>query len=216
MTAPIRSQQQGTTRQSPATTSSTLQQQQQQPHLSGLYNLALSAAVPPQPSPSITNTSTISRPGAYSISREGAGPTQVYRVQIPSEVRPGQEFQVICGSRTVRVRCPTESRGGQYLQITVPPDPIVRPSNAQGRAVLTSATPGVEGGGAVRMTEVVARGNAMAQQQQQQQQQVPGRNAPGTTDTQPAPQTTYMVTVPPGILPGMQFAVDVEGERMSE
>ena len=43
---------------------------------------------------SSNNATTLSRPGAYSISREGAGPTQVFRVQIPSEVRPGQEFQV--------------------------------------------------------------------------------------------------------------------------
>lgn len=51
---------------------------------------------------------------------QGAGPTQVFRVQIPFEVRPGQEFQVIAGARTVRVRCPAESRGGQYLQIVSP------------------------------------------------------------------------------------------------
>ncbi len=172
--------------------------------------------------PSVTTPNTIiSRPGAYAISREGAGPTQVYRVQIPAEVRPGQEFQVICGSRTVRVRCPIESRSGHYLQITVPPDPIVRPRNAEGRAILTSAIPGVEGGGAVRMSEVVARGNAIAQQLLLQQQQQ-GRNSMGTSDAtqqqqqQPASPTTYMVTVPPGISPGMQFAVDVEGERMSE
>ncbi|KAL3759242.1 hypothetical protein ACHAWU_002512 [Discostella pseudostelligera] len=180
------------------------------------------SAAPPT---TTTTTNTISRPGAYSISRDNAGPTQVYRVQIPSEVRSGQEFQVICGTRTVRVRCPNESRGGQYLQITVPPDPIV--SNVQRRAVLTSAIPGVEGGGAVRMNESVVRGNAaMAQQQQQQQvqQQQPGRNALGASDTtqqQQQPQqrsaaapTSYMVTVPQGISPGMQFAVDVEGERM--
>ena len=124
----------------------------------------------------------------------------------------------------MRVRCPAESHGGQYLQITVPPDPIVQStSNTLGRAVLTSAIPGVEGrGGAVRMSEVVARGNAMAQQQQQQQQQ--GRNSlVGISDTmqqqqRPAvsPPTSYMVTVHQGISPGLQFAVDVEGERMSE
>jgi hypothetical protein len=139
------------------------------------------------------------------------------------EVHPGQEFQVICGSRTVRVRCPVESHGGQYLQITVPPDPIVQStSNTLGRAVLTSAIPGVEGrGGAVRMSAVVARGNAMAQQQQQQQQQQGRNSLVGTSEMQqqrPAapPPTSYMVTVPQGISPGMQFAVDVEGERMSE
>lgn len=123
----------------------------------------------------------------------------------------------------MRVRCPVESHGGQYLQITVPPDPIVQStSNTLGRAVLTSAIPGVEGrGGAVRMSAVVARGNAMAQQQQQQQQQQGRNSLVGTSEMQqqrPAapPPTSYMVTVPQGISPGMQFAVDVEGERMSE
>ncbi|KAL7509607.1 hypothetical protein ACHAXN_006564 [Cyclotella atomus] len=147
---------------------------------------------------------TISRPGAYSISRDGAGPTQVFRVQIPHEVRPGQEFQVIAGTRTVRVRCPPESRGGQYLQISVPPDPIARP-NTQGMAVLTSVT-GQEGGGAVPMTAEV-----MAANEQQQRQQ----NESSTHQSTPsAPPTTYMVTVPAGISPGMQFAVEIEGQRM--
>ena len=75
------------------------------------------------------------------------------------------------------------------------------------------------------MNEVVARENAMAQQQEQQQQQQQHQqqhsqidNSMGTSDArqQRQPPTTYMVTVPHGVFPGMQFAVDVEGERMSE
>lgn len=130
--------------------------------------------------------------------------------------------QVIAGSRTVRVRCPAESRGGHYLQITVPPDPVVRP-NIQGMAVLTSAIPGQEGGGAVAMRESVARENAEVVQQLQQEQsgQSSGEEAAGNSPTSSATSqqqqpTTYMVTVPPGISPGMQFAVEVEGQRMSE
>jgi len=169
--------------------------------------------------PAAASATTLSRPGAYSISREGAGPTQVFRVQIPHEVRPGQEFQVIAGSRTVRVRCPAESRGGHYLQITVPPDPVVRP-NVQGMAVLTSAT-GQEGGGAVLMRESVREVNAEVQQQQEQQlEQQNSQTSPANSQTSssppppPQPPQTYMVTVPPGISPGMQFAVEVEGQRM--
>ena len=104
------------------------------------------------------------------------------------------------------MRCPAESRGGQYLQISVPPDPIARPSH-RGMAVLTSVT-GREGGGAVLMSDEVRAVNERQQQQnvnsslnQQQQQQIES-------------PTTYMVTVPPGINPGMQFAVDIEGQRM--
>lgn len=103
-----------------------------------------------------------------------------------------------------------ESRGGQYLQITVPPDPIARP-HTQGMAVLTSAT-GEEGGGAVRMTAEVM---AVNEQQQQQQQLQQSRSSPPSNNSMPPSQTpTYMVTVPPGIRPGMQFAVDIEGQRM--
>jgi hypothetical protein len=117
-----------------------------------------------------------------SVNRDGAGPTQVYRVQIPHEVRPGQEFQVIAGTRTVRVTCPPESRGGQYLQISVPPDPIARPNT--GMAVLTSAT-GQEGGGAVPMTAEVMAANE--QQQRQQNESSMHHSTPST------PPTTYMV-----------------------
>jgi len=154
----------------------------------------------------------------------------VFRVQIPHEVRPGQEFQVIAGTRTVRVRCPPQSRGGHYLQITVPPDPVAR-QNAR-MAVLTSATPGVEGGGAVAMSESVREVNAevlqsaaqqlqIQEQQQQQQQQAESSGGSQSGNSPANPQvmeqqqpTTYMVTVPPGISPGIQFAVEVEGQRM--
>jgi len=150
----------------------------------------------------------------------------VFRVQIPFEVRPGQEFQVIAGSRTVRVRCPAESRGGHFLQITVPPEPVVRP-NVQGMAVLTCAVPGnAGGGGAVAMSESVVRENEALVQQQLRigssgtggddndpPAQGPSSDTPASSSEAPQP-TTYMVTVPPGISPGMQFAVEVEGQRM--
>lgn len=47
----------------------------------------------------------------------------VFRVTVPDNVNPGEEFQVYAGSRIVRVRCPPDSRPGQSLQITVPIDP---------------------------------------------------------------------------------------------
>lgn len=54
---------------------------------------------------------TISQPGAFSISRNSTTSPDVYRVRIPPNVRPGQEFQVYAGSRLVRVRCP---QNGEY------------------------------------------------------------------------------------------------------
>ena len=61
----------------------------------------------PRPSGSSSSgVRTISQPGAFSISRNSSSSPDVYRVRIPSNVRPGEEFQVYAGSRLVRVRCP--------------------------------------------------------------------------------------------------------------
>jgi hypothetical protein len=51
------------------------------------------------------------------------GGSTVFRVTVPENVNPGEEFQVYAGNRIVRVRCPIDSRPGQSLQITVPVDP---------------------------------------------------------------------------------------------
>ena len=103
-------------------------------------------------------------------------------------------------------------------------------------AVLTSATPGQEGGGAVPMRPSVARENESVVQSHQsgsssvgggseQQQSTVGDVGDSisseTSQQQPQQQqqqqpSTYMVTVPPGIMPGMQFYVEVEGQRMSK
>ena len=65
-------------------------------------------------SSTVAATTALSRPGAYSVSRSGQG-SQVFRVQIPMGVQPGQVFEVLCGQgnsrRSVRVRCPANSRG---------------------------------------------------------------------------------------------------------
>lgn len=62
-------------------------------------------------------------PGAVSMGNN----TAVFRVLVPENVKPGEEFQVYAGSRIVRVRCPHDSRAGQSLQITVPIDPSDEP-----------------------------------------------------------------------------------------
>lgn len=76
-------------------------------------------------------------PGASSV----PGGSTVFRVTVPDNVRPGEEFQVYAGSRIVRVRCPPDSRPGQSLQITVPADP----NPSQG------GPPGGAGGGGPRL-----------------------------------------------------------------
>ena len=52
--------------------------------------------------------------------QQGAVGMANFRVKIPVNVLPGEEFQVYAGSQIVRVRCPTDSKPGQSLQITVP------------------------------------------------------------------------------------------------
>jgi hypothetical protein len=58
------------------------------------------------------------------------GKTTTFRVSVPPNVIPGQEFQVYAGNKIVRVKCPANSLPGQFLQITVPTDPEM-PSPSQ-------------------------------------------------------------------------------------
>eukprot|EP00804_Cyclotella_cryptica_P015284 CCRYP_005400-RA/>CCRYP_005400-RA protein AED:0.03 eAED:0.03 QI:272/1/1/1/1/1/3/867/694 len=50
------------------------------------------------------------------------GDMVTYSVQIPPNVKPGEEFQVKAGSKVVRVRAPQDCKPGQVLQICVPVD----------------------------------------------------------------------------------------------
>jgi len=122
-----------------------------------------------------------------------SGPAQVYRVTVPAGVRPGAEFTVHAGPRRVRVKCPPTSRAGQSLQITLPPESVT--NYAQLRAAPVTAALGTDGGGgAVEMSPDVQRVNEQAREH--------GGSA-----------QTYLVTIPPNIYPGMQFTVNVAGQR---
>lgn len=136
---------------------------------------------------------TIGRPGAYSVTRTTTGPAQVYRVTVPPGVRPGTEFTVHAGSRRVRVRCPPNSRPGHSLQITLPPEPVTH-NQLLKVAPLTCTDEEEAGGGAVRMTDEVKKVNQAA------------------TESGGVAQT-FLVTIPPNIYPGMQFTVNVDGQR---
>ena len=59
---------------------------------------------------STVNPSVISRPGAYCINRNETAAPELFRVRIPRNVGPNQEFQVYAGSRMVRVRCPPNGK----------------------------------------------------------------------------------------------------------
>jgi len=137
--------------------------------------------------------SEVTRPGAYSVTRTSSGPAQVYRVTVPPGVRPGSEFTVHAGARRVRVRCPPASRPGHSLQITLPPEPVTH-NQLLKVAPLTCTEEDDAGGGAVKMTPEVQKVNQAA------------------TESGGVAQT-FLVTIPPNIYPGMQFTVNVEGQR---
>jgi hypothetical protein len=155
-----------------------------------------SAPVDPSSGASTTSSgsteSKTNRPGAYQVTRTAPGPAQIYRVTVPEGVRPGSEFTVHAGPRRVRVRCPETSRPGQSLQITLPPE-FVSNYLLLRAAPLTDPT-GHGGGGAVPMSKDVLRVNEQAKES--------GGSA-----------QTYLVTIPPNIYPGMQFTVNVAGQR---
>ncbi len=134
-----------------------------------------------------------SRPGAYAVTRTSTGPAQVFRVTVPAGVQPGSEFSVHAGSRRVRVRCPPTSHPGQSLQITLPPEPTTHHQLLK-IAPLTAPIGQLPGGGAVPMSEEVQSVNRAATE------------SGGTAQT-------FLVTIPPNIYPGMQFTVNVQGQR---
>ena len=175
------------------------------------------------------SANTISQPGAYSISRNNNNSNnnttnEVFRVAIPPNIQPNDEFQVYAGNRIVRVRCPLNARTGQYVQITLPPEDIItNHSLLNNVAVLTSAEDDFIGGGAVRMNTETRRMNnnssttttndtttnsastynneSQQQPSQQQQQQQPQYQA-------------YNVRVPNHAQPGETFAVSVNGRTI--
>jgi len=125
------------------------------------------------------------RPGAYAVIRTGQRPAQEVQVVVPHQVRPGQDFFVQLGDRRVRVKCPMNSGPGQQLRLTMPAEPMFQTSYL-GVAPLTAAE-GPGGGGAQ-----------------------PLASSANTANKQPQ---AYLVTIPPSVYPGMQFMVDINGQR---
>ena len=166
--------------------------QQDPPGAASSFAAASTASSTGSGSQSGSRSQATTRPGAYQVTRTSTGPAQVYRVVVPEGVRPGHEFTVHAGSRRVRVRCPPTSRPGQSLQITLPPETTTH-LLALRAAPLTAAS-GSGGGGAHAMHADVLRVN--------QQAQASGGSA-----------QTYLVTIPPHIHPGMQFTVNVGGQK---
>jgi hypothetical protein len=122
----------------------------------------------------------IQRPGAYAVTKTGQRPEQVVRVIVPASVQPGMEFMVQLDDRSVKVRCPMNSGPGQQLQITMPPEPMLKTNY-------------------LRMAPLTPASEAAA--------------AASTTPAKKKEPQAYLVTIPPTIYPGMQFKVDINGQR---
>jgi len=147
--------------------------------------------------PSSSPAASANGPGATSV----GGSTTVFRVTVPENVRPGQEFQVYAGNRIVRVRCPPDSRPGQSLQITVPIDPasagVNGPKGGPPGDASSSGSAGGGGGGG-------ANPNLPPDSPNVRKINEPGNMGPDA----------YMVTIPDGVRGGQQFPVTIQGMHL--
>jgi len=146
------------------------------------------------------------------------GRQREFRVRIPDNVGPGQEFRVMCGGRLVRVVVPDGAATGQYLQISVPNNaapspspPPVNPSSPRDRqqqAYISVRVPtGVQPGQQFRAT-------------------IEGRDlmvtCPADTGAGdhvriilPQSEAHFEVIVPCGLRAEQTFMVDVNGEHIA-
>lgn len=183
-------------------------QMQRNPHFNPRLNSNRASTSPSGP----TVTQTISEPGAYSISRDNSSSsTQLYRVHIPHNIRPGQDFQVYAGTRIVRVRCPPGAGPGTAVQITVPgEDVVIRQSNV---AVLTSAE-GEGRGGAQPMNDQTRMLNASLLTLSHDENTSSSLTVPTDSSSLTTPERSYDIIVPRGIRPGDTFPVEINSQSI--
>lgn len=140
------------------------------------------ATVASSASASTKGSAKVNGPGASSVPPG----TTVFRVVVPDNVRPGEEFQVYAANRVVRVRCPLDSKPGQSLQITVPLDP-----SKDDDSRLSGKGGSGKGGG----------GDPNLPPDSPNVRKIPGEAA-------------YMVTIPDGIQGNQQFPVTIQGQSL--
>lgn len=174
-------------------------------------------------------SSTPRKPGAYSITPvpEGASSRTMERLAVPPGVRPGMDFLVNSGSRTIRVRCPPNVHPGQLLDITVPPEPFVGgPTDMASLTLLDdeniynvdlSSTTN-------RPAAARAHGEDISNSQRTYKDINPDThnetklNSPGVTRI-PNPDSNgaqaYQVKIPPGIRGGQQFVITIQNQKLA-
>ena len=169
-------------------------------------------------------------PGAFTVSPSPSGTRgTMYRVNVPEGVGPGDEFHVRTNAtsaaaqrsgRMVRVRCPPNGFVGQVLDITVPPEPIVK--QIKGVASLTPFPSDDEYLECVKEDEKSDASNNNAENEVVEENSKPHEeenkyNSPGVTCI-PNPSGTapaYQVLIPLNINPGQQFVVTIQGQKLA-
>ena len=132
-----------------------------------------------------TKSSVRSSKSASAASAPPANNTATFRVTIPPNVKPGQEFQVMAGSRVVKVRAPANAKPGTSLQITVPVDPADKEKEKALLDKMADAVPDSE-----NVTKIP--------NQQLAEGEMPA----------------YMIRIPEGVRPGTQFPVTIGGQQL--
>jgi len=167
-----------------------------------------------------------------------------FRVRIPDNVLPGDEFQVYAGSQIVRVRCPMDSRPGQSLQITVPvnsngntPPPSENGSasarNSFNSSSETAPRTSYNGNGNSynnnygmenRTSNGAENSSSTSPGPQAPQEQFQGNRENGNPQQQrnsssvrritDSDPPAYMVSIPQGVVAGEQFPVTIRGQQL--
>jgi len=135
-----------------------------------------------------------------------------FRVPVPRNVTPGEEFQVFAGGRIIRVRCPLDSRPGQSLQITVPREQV--PADNGERESNSNIADG-------NNTERGSNGNDSSSRRLHHTNHLP---APPDSDNvtkianqelRPGEMPAYMVRIPEGVVGGQSFSVTIGGQVLN-
>ena len=142
-------------------------------------------------------------PGAYSVNPV-SGHVSVFRVIVPENVQPGQEFQVFAGSRLVRVRCPPGIRPGQPLQLTIPVEPTVTPT----MGIPQMAPTNINSEAPVDMPHHL--------RDQQGEGSTEGASDGAANGPPPIQHSEggYLVTIPEGVREGEQFPFTLFGQQL--
>jgi len=165
-----------------------------------------------------------------SVNKQGPGPvsigsdTATFRVQVPPNVKPGEEFQVYAGSKIVKVRCPKNVRPGQSLHISVPVDPLDRANSngsSAGGGPPSREGSGSNGGGSDGMNKSSSLPPLENNNTNNNNNYLPPFLPDSDNVTKipnqtlaPGEMPAYMVKIPEGVRGGTQFPVTINGQQL--